>query len=263
MSITSRTIAPVLLISIVGACSTEAPITEVQGSCADVYKSQVCTWARTQGDKLLEVGALVPVASIENSPADVPMVWPPVAVAVLDIPEAAQQKSGLTHFTMYWEAGGHPPATFLTPHFDFHFYTIGSAERSAIDCVDISKPSELPPAYALVDVPLPPDMANMMGVPALIGLCVPQMGMHAVPASDVESTEPFHASMIVGYTRGKPIFIEPMVAKAMLMEKKSFDLAIPQIPGLAGAHPTKFHAEFDATKQEYRMVFSEFASETG
>jgi hypothetical protein len=69
--------------------------------------------------------------------------------------------------------------------------------------------------------------------------------------------------MVVGYAHGKSIFIEPMVAKAMLMEKKSFDLVIPQIPGLTGAHPTKFHAEYDATKQEYRMVFSEFTSEIG
>ena len=261
MPITSRAITPVLLVSIVAACSTETPIAEVKGSCADVYGSQVCTWAKTQGDNLLEVGAAVPIASIENSPTEVPMVWPPVAVAVLDVPETARQKSGLTQFTMYWEAGGHPPATFLTPHFDFHLYTVASAERSAIDCVDVSKPAELPLGYTLPDVPLPPDMANMMGVPTLIGLCVPQMGMHAIPASDLESTEPFHASMVIGYTRGKPTFIEPMVAKAMLMEKKSFDLVIPQIPGLGGAHPTKFHAEYDATKKEYRMIFSGFATD--
>ena len=262
MSIASRTIAPTLLAIIVGACSKDVPVVEVKGACADVYKSPVCTWARTQGDSLLEVGAVVPIASIENSPAQVPMVWPPVPVAVLDIPEAARQKSGLMHFTMYWEAGGHPPGAYMTPHFDFHFNTIASAERSAIDCVDLSKPAALPTAYALPDIPLPPDMAQMMGVPALIGLCVPQMGMHAVPASDIESKQPFRASMVIGYAHGKPIFVEPMVAKATLMEKKSFDLAIPQIPGLAGAHPTKFHAEYDAAKQEYRMILSGFATGT-
>jgi hypothetical protein len=260
MSMKSRTITTALLASIVGACSTEAPVVEVTGSCADVYASQVCTWAKTQGSDLLEVGAVVPIASIEYSPAEQPMVWPPVAVAVLEIPEAAQHKSGLTHFTMYWETGGHPPVAFLTPHFDFHFYTITTAERNAIDCVDLSKPEELPATYALPDIQLPPHMAEMMGVPVLTGLCVQQMGMHAIPAPEAESTEPFHASMVVGYTRGKPIFIEPMVAKTMLMERKSFDLLIPQIPGLASAHPTKFRAEYDATKQEYRMTFSAFAT---
>jgi hypothetical protein len=260
MSIASRSIVSTLLAIVVGACSKDTPVVEVKGPCADVYKASVCTWAKTQGDSLLEVGAVVPIASIENSPAQPPMVWPPAPVAVLDIPEAARQKSGLVHFTMYWEGGGHPPGAYMTPHFDFHFNTIASSERSAIDCADLSKPTALPTAYALPDIPLPPDVAKMMGVPALIGLCVPQMGMHAIPASELESKEPFRATMVVGYAHGKPIFIEPMLTNTMLMEKKPFDLAIPQIPGLAGAHPTKFHADYDAMKQEYRMIFSAFAT---
>lgn len=262
MSNAMRSIAPILLTIVVGACSKDTPVVEVKGPCVDVYKSPVCTWSRTQGDSLLEVGAVVPLASIENSPAQVPMVWPPVPVAVLDIPEAARQKSGLAHFTMYWEAGGHPPGAYMTPHFDFHFNMITNSERGAIDCVDVSKPAALPAAYALPDIPLPPDMTAMMGVPALIGLCVPKMGMHAIPASELDSKEPFRASMVVGYSRGKPIFVEPMVAKATLMEKKSFDLAIPQVPALAGAHPTKFRAEYDAATQQYRMILSGFTTGT-
>ena len=258
MSSARGTIGAALLAIIVGACSKDAPVTEVKGACADVYKAPVCTWAKTQGDNLLEVGAVVPTASIENAPAEVPMAWPPVPVAVLDIPEAARQKGGLVHFTMYWEAGGHPPGPYMTPHFDFHFNLIPSSERTAIDCVDLAKPAALPSAYALPDIPLPPEMAKMMGVPALVGLCVPQMGMHAVPAAEIESKEPFRATMVIGYAHGKPIFLEPMVAKATLMEKKSFDLAVPEVPGLSGVHPTKFHAEYDAAKQQYRMIFSAF-----
>lgn len=259
MSLASKAIAPVLLILAVAACSADAPIAETKGPCVDVYNSPVCTWAKTQGDRLLEVGAVVPIGSIENSPAPMDMVWPPVPVAVLDIPEVARQKSGLVHFTMYWEVGGHPPGTFMTPHFDFHFNRITAAERSAFDCADTSKPTALPAAYVLPDIPLPPEMSKMMGVPVLVGLCVPQMGMHAIPASDIEAKEPFRASMVVGYAHGGPVFVEPMVAKAMLMEKKPFDLVIPQVPGLTGAHPTKFHADYDAAKQEYRLIFSEFS----
>ena len=66
--------------------------------------------------------------------------------------------------------------------------------------------------------------------------------------------------MVVGYAHGKPVFFEPMVSKAMLMEKKPFDLVIPQVPGLTGAHPTKFHAEYDPTKQGYRVIFSGFGT---
>lgn len=261
MSFQGRIMSVAALSLAVAACAKEAQVSEVAGSCADVYSAQVCTWAHTQGNTVLDVGATVPIASIENAPANDPMVWPPVAVAVLDIPEPARNTSGFTHFTMYWEAGGHPPGPYMTPHFDFHFYTIPSANRTAIDCKDVSKPTALSAGFALPDVPLPPDMAKMMGVPSLIGLCVPQMGMHALLGTEMESKDPFRGSMVIGYSTGKPIFIEPMLTRTMLMEKKSFDLPIPAIPGI-GAHPAKFHAEYVAATQSYRFTFSGFVAGT-
>jgi hypothetical protein len=131
-----------------------------------------------------------------------------------------------------------------------------------MDCKDLSKPASLPAAYGLPDIPLPPEMAKMMGVPALIGLCVPQMGMHAMLTTEIERKDAFNGSMVIGYYQGKPTFIEPMVTKAMLMEKKSFDFPIPAIPGLPGAHPTKFHAEYDAAQQAYRFTLSAFTPAT-
>ena len=252
-----RVMSFIALTAVIGACAKEAPIAEVSGGCATVNKAQVCTFASMKGATVLEVGATVPIASIENAPAVEAMVWPPVASAILDVPEPARKETGLNHFTMYWEAGGHPPGPYLQPHFDFHFYTVPNASRMAIDCKDLTKPATLPAGYALPDIPLPPDMAKMMGVSTLVGLCVPQMGMHSLPAAEMESTAPFRGDIVVGSYAGKPVFIEPMVTKAMLMEKKSFDFPIPAIPGI-GAHPTKFHAEFDAAKQSYRFVFSGF-----
>jgi hypothetical protein len=84
------------------------------------------------------------------------------------------------------------------------------------------------------------------------------MGMHSLPTAEMESKDAFRGSMVVGYYHGKAIFIEPMLSKTMLMEKKSFDLPVPSIPGLTAAHPTKFHAEYDAAQQSYRFVFSAF-----
>jgi hypothetical protein len=246
------------------ACAKEAPkeetLADVPGACADVYGAQVCTYARTQGDKVMEVGAVVPLASIENAPAEGGMDWPPVAVATLDMPPSAQAQSGLTQFTMYWEAHGHPPGPYLTPHFDFHFYTISKADIAAIDCSDLAKPSAMPATYSLPDVPLPPDMAKLTGVPTLVGLCVPQMGMHAVLTSELESTQPFSGSLVLGYYHGNPIFVEPMLTKTMLMEQKSFDLPVPEIPGITGPHPTRFHAEFDPANQAYRFTYSGFVA---
>lgn len=252
----------VLAVALVG-CANETPVVDVAGSCADVFQGQTCTWAKVQGKTVMEVGAVVPFASIENAPATEPaMDWPPKAVAELSIPTAVQQGSGLTEFTMYWEAGGHPPAAYMKPHFDFHFYTIPAAQISTIDCKDNSKPAALPSGYALVDVPLPPEMAKMVGADTLFGICVPQMGMHALPAAEVDGSKPFRGDMVVGYWKGQPIFIEPMVTKEMLMEKRSFELAIPDVPGLTGPHPTHFQATWDEGKQQYRFTFSGFTGAT-
>ena len=268
MSIGLRTVIIPLVIAGSVGCSQdvstsetkEASISEITGACADVHKSEICTWAKMQGDTVLEVGATVPIGSIENAPADTTMVWPPVPLATLDIPEVAQQKSGMKNLTVHWEPHGHPTPTFLTPHFDFHFNGISPAELDAIDCKDLTKPASLPAGYALPDFDLPPDMTKMMGVKTMVGLCVPKMGMHAVTAADVERTEPFQGSMIVGYNSGKPIFFEPMISKALLMQKQSFDLPMPAIADWTGTQASKFHAEYDAQKQEYRLIFSGFSA---
>ena len=258
MSHLARTIPAVMLALATGACTREEPIVEVKGGCADVFTGQVCTWARTRGTTLVEAGAVVPIASIENAPAEQPMVWPPVAAAEIDMPSPVPEQAGLTQLTMYWEHGGHPPGPFMTPHFDFHFYIVPATERAAMDCHDLTKPASLPAGYGLPDIPLPPEMTGLMGVSTLVGACVPQMGMHALPVSDIERHDVFGGTMVIGYYQGTPIFIEPMISKAMLLQKQSFDLAIPDIPGLSGMHPAAFRAEYDTTQQAYRFTFSGF-----
>jgi hypothetical protein len=66
--------------------------------------------------------------------------------------------------------------------------------------------------------------------------------------------------MVLGYYEAQPIFFEPMVAKAKLMEKKSFTLPITVPGGLPkGVHyPRKFQAIYDARMPGYRLVFSDF-----
>ncbi len=130
----------------------------------------------------------------------------------------------------------------------------------AIDCVDLSKPAELSAGYALPDVALPPPMASMTGVATLVGLCVPQMGMHSLPATELEGTGPFRGTMVIGYNKGQNVFIEPMISRAMLMEKASFDLLSPSIPGMKGSYPHSFRAEYDSAAAAYRFVFSGFSS---
>ena len=227
----------------------------VEGECRDVFGAEVCTWASFSGTGLVEFGVTFPLQVAENAPADMEMVWPPAPMAILALPDEAIELTGFTHFELNWEHHGHPPATFMEPHFDFHFYAISSEELSAVYCTDSTKPEMLPPDYVLPDVTDPEH-----GV--LPGLCVPSMGMHAMRLDELENSEPFTASMLIGYYGGKMIFVEPMISRSTLLEGKGFSLDIPPLAGLAETiqYPTRFHAEFDQSSRTYRMVMSEFAA---
>jgi hypothetical protein len=247
-----------LLALAAGGCATPAAESAIAGGCATVFGAEVCTWATMSGPTVAEVGATVPLAAIENAPAEMPMVWPPVPVATLALPEPASRQTGITHLAVDWEAGGHPPAPFLTPHFDFHFYSLPESEVDAIDCADTRKPAALPAGYGLPDIALPPHMAEMMQVSTLVGLCVPKMGMHAMPRTDLERQDTFDGTMVIGYYKEAPIFVEPMVSKAMLMRRQSFELPTPVVPGASGPQPTRFRAEYDPATQAYRLTLSGF-----
>lgn len=234
-------------------------LVEVRGGCAPVFGADVCTWERQRDGALVELGATIPLASIAAAPGDAPMVWPPAPTATIALPAGARA-AGLVELAVDWEAGGHPPAAFMTPHFDFHFYAIPRSEVDAIDCKDESKPSQLPAAFGLPDIALPPHMVHMTGVPTLVGLCVPRMGMHAIASSEIAREDPFSGTVIAGYYRGRPIFIEPMISRALLMKRASFDLAVPRVPGFPGRQPTAFHAEYVPGEQAYHFTLSGFGS---
>ena len=225
----------------------------VQGECRKVNGADICTWGELSGTTLTAFGASVPVASIQNAPADPPMVWPPVADATIPLPDAVRTATGFAVLSVYWEAHGHPPGPFLIPHFDFHFYHASSAEIAAIDCADSLKPAALAAGYALPDMAIP-------GIGMLVGLCVPHMGMHSLPQADIDAKEPFQKTTVVGYYRQHPIFVEPMIASATLLARHSFTMDIPAVPGQpANVHsPMHFRADYDSTALAYRFVFTDF-----
>jgi len=231
------------------------PARSTSRSCSTVLESKVCTWVVLKGTAAVELGLTIPIAVVEAAPLDAEMVWPPAELATVTLPPEAKRALGIDHLGINWEAHGHPPAPFLTPHFDFHFYTLSRDAVRAIDCADTTKPQTLPGKYALPDIAIP-----NMGV--LVGLCVPRMGMHALAAQELTATAPFEASMIVGYYRGQSIFFEPMISRARLLEKSDFTLMVPAVASLpAGVrYPSAFRASYDAARKEYRMVFSGFPS---
>jgi hypothetical protein len=241
---------PFIVVQVACAGRTPEPRT-VQGECADVYGANVCTWAIMDGDAVIEFGATIPLAVAERAPHDMEMAWPPLANGIVRMPAEVAAATGVDHLTVYWEPHGHPPGAYLTPHFDFHFYSIPTATREAIDCTDATKPAALPADYGMIDLEVPE-----LGM--LTGLCVPAMGMHALLASELQSDRVFDGTMVIGFYEASPIFFEPMIARDMLMRRQSFELPMPAVPGLpAGVrYPQRFRAEYDAEGAAYRFVFS-------
>jgi hypothetical protein len=236
------------------ACTRKAAVTEVSGQCDEVFGGTVCTWAQMDGERVVALGATIPLSTIEGAPADAEMTWPPRAAGQLQLPEAAQRATGFTHLTVLWEPHGHPPGPFLTPHFDFHFYSIAPERRLEIDCSDVTKPAGLPEGYDLPDAVIP-------GIGTLVGICVPQMGMHSLLKSALSATTLFDATMVVGYYRGEVIFTEPMIAREHLLKKQDFTLPTPALPATDGVHhPTEFRAVYDAAGQAYHFEFSGFGT---
>lgn len=237
-----------------GACTKERL---VQGECKPFNGGDICTWGRMSGTTLVAFGATVPVKSIENSPAEMPMVWPPKSDAVIGMPAEVLAATGFDHMNIFWEPHGHPPGPYLTPHYDFHFNSITREAVAAINCADSLKPAAVPAAYVLPDVLIP-----QLGT--LIGLCVPGMGMHALPVAEMTGTEPFTRTMVVGYYHQKPIFVEPMIARATLLEKRTFGVDMPEVAGQpANVHtPATFEARYDSTAQAYQFTFSMAAAKS-
>jgi hypothetical protein len=251
MKVPIQTLVPALVL--LGACAARAPEPRmVEGECADVFGGSVCTWATLDiTGAVIEFGATIPLAVAEGAPHDMEMAWPPVANAILGMPAEVTAATGVDHITVYWEPHGHPPGAYLTPHFDFHFYNISRQARAAIDCNDSTRPAALPTAYGMIDLEHP-DLGK------LVGLCVPEMGMHALLASELESEKIFDGTMVIGFYRGSPIFFEPMIARDMLMRRQSFELPMPAVSGLpAGVrYPQRFRAEYDTAAVGYRFTFS-------
>jgi hypothetical protein len=248
-----RYLGPLACILALGFTSSGADIRAIDGDCASLYDGNVCTWATLSGDAVVEFGATVPVQVIESAPLDLEMVFPPVPVAVIPLPAEVAKRTGFNHLMINWEPHGHPPALFAVPHFDFHFYTVDPAAVMAMDCSDLSKPAQLPAGYALPDIAIP-------GLGELVGLCVPGMGMHAMLAEDVDRTEPFGASMIMGYYEGNAIFVEPMIARSKLLKAEGFTMRVPRVTTAAASvrWPSRFEAVYDKSTLAYRFTFSGF-----
>lgn len=216
-------------------------------SCGPLFGTNICTSYRMRAGKITELTLRIPVSVIEQAPANAPMEWPPKPDLTLPFAAAVEKQTGFTYASVYWEPHGHAPAAYMVPHFDFHFYFAPEEQIEQISCKDTVKPRTLPAGYALSDIKMPP-------IGELVGSCIPDMGMHAHPETDRKAL--WKGSMMIGYYSGKPIFFEPMITKALLLEKRSFSLPIPQDiePASHVRYPREFRAVYLPENNAYKFT---------
>lgn len=132
------------------------------------------------------------------------------------------------HVWLNWNPDGHPPAgIYNKPHFDLHFYMVGSAERETF--VD---PLKLDASLTASYLPL-----NYIGVDP-----VPTMGKHYIDVTSPElNGQPFTQTFIHGSYDGKLVFLEPMITLDFLKTTTAFERSLPQPAKFqrSGYYPTK------------------------
>jgi len=250
-------IGALLTVGLLSACNgvqSTAGERTVTGSGAQMHGATVHTWARVDAqNKVNAVGFTLPLAAVTAAPTS-----GHPHVTRLDFPKVVQDTTFFDHVSLDFMPEGHEPeGRYTTPHFDFHFFGVSKAEVQAIDCTDGAQPDPASVPHGWVP-PVPPNATPQ-------AFCVPQMGYHALHASEFKAPGVlqdglFDKVMIAGYYQGQFQFVEPMITKALLEQKASFTLPVPQ-PASVGRptrFPAKFEALYDAKAQAYTFVFSDF-----
>lgn len=172
------------------------------------------------------------------------------ATFLLQLPQQAKDLTPFDHLVVNWNPQGHDPANvFTVPHFDFHFYMMTPAERTAI-------PPYLPSTAAMHDH-LPPSGYMPASFHATPG-GVPQMGKHW---GDQHMHTPFSHTMVYGSYNGKVTFLEPMITKAVLESGQSINVAYAQ-PALfektGKYYPSRYQIRIDDATHTHSVTLSDF-----
>jgi hypothetical protein len=218
------------------------------GPTTPIGKGVARAWVTENEDGApIAVGLNFTEKALENMPAD-PSAW------VLDLPDI-KGMGFYKHVLFDWNPQGHePPGIYDVPHFDFHFYTISSAERMAITPDKTAEAANAPaPQYA------PPLYLNTQGL-------VPEMGVHWI---DLLAPEfhgvPFTQTFIWGSFDGKFIFWEPMVTLAYLRTKPDSSIPVRQPAAFQqdGWYAQNYKVAYSVVRKEYTVALTDLAFHAG
>ncbi|HXR84652.1 MAG TPA: DUF5602 domain-containing protein [Hanamia sp.] len=161
---------------------------------------------------------------------------------ILNFPPQAAA-AGYDHAELDWNPHGHDPVQIYGyPHFDFHFYIVGTDELAQIipgpDTVSVN-PQYIPKDY-------------VTGV-----MAVPNMGVHwADTLSSEYQGQKFTTTFIYGFYHGKMLFVEPMITREYLETHPNVTMPVKQPAAFqkSGYYPTKYSIHYDSNKKEYTVA---------
>jgi hypothetical protein len=230
-------------LTLLAACSSDtSPVTptERDGTAVKVGQGSAYAYVVTGPSGTSSIGVALTPSALDGLPSSDAEWMLPLPAGVATGP--------FDHVMINWNAMGHPPAMYMTPHFDFHFYTITPAAQSAIqggnDLTPVP-PSQVPPDY-------------ISGVQA-----VPDMGVHWVDTtSDEFHGQPFDRTFIYGFYHGSMVFVEPMVTRAFLQSQPNATDVVKQPQSFAqpGRYPTHYSVRMDAATNTIRVSLDSLAA---
>lgn len=230
------------LTSLAAACSSDTapPATrELDGPSVTVGSGSAHTFVLEGSDGASSIGIALSAGALDGLPTS-DAEWR------LPLPSGAAVPPW-DHATLDWNAQGHPPAVYETPHFDFHFYAIDTTAQAAIQGG--------PDTVTVPAANVPQDYAS--GV-----MAVPDMGVHWVDTLSAEFRgEPFDHTLIYGFYRGSLVFIEPMVTRTFLASRPNVAAPVKQPAAFArsGRYPTWYSVR-SASDGEVRVSLDSLRS---
>jgi hypothetical protein len=196
-----------------------------------------------------------------------------------DLQLPAQNPTPYKFIGFGWNPAGHePPGVYDLPHFDFHFFRVGTDVKNGIMPDNPqwdAKSGAYPPQEQRV--PFYIDAATAAKLPAGKA-SVPMMGMHWLDvrspelqgmAGKPENFKQFTKTFIFGSWDGEFIFEEPMITRAYLLSKKAATdpalrdelIPVPSQPkyALSGFYPQAYRISYDRQAKEYRVALTQLA----
>src|SRR5215212_11365652 len=180
--LTITNLAPGAAVAQSGATYEGRPVRIADGTAHTVVRTN------SEG-RLTAISVVFTPELLENLPVPAAHEQMPDFAYVLPMPTTGS-KTFVNHVVINWNPAGHPPPhIYEVPHFDFHFYFVGEAERNNVSfasAAESGEPAQQPPGELMpAGYVIPP------------GTAVPQMGVHAVNLSAPEfQHQPFTATLI-------------------------------------------------------------------